>query len=191
MDLKTVITIIVSITLALVGYMFTYFNNLRLAKRKDRIDRIDRQLRDFYGPLFAIDQASTRVWKAFRTQYRPGGRYWDPSDPPTKEEADAWRLWMKEVFMPLNLEVVKIITDHADLLEEAEMPEILLELCAHVYGYIPIMKAWESGDFSWNTSVINFPFRIRKYAEENYQNLKREQAKLLGKRGKYCRYTNN
>jgi hypothetical protein len=180
MDVRTVVTISVTVALALLGYLFTYMNNLRLARRKDRLDRVDRQLRDFYGPLFALEQASTRVWKAFREKNRPDGAYWGTPAPPSEDEGEVWRLWMKEVFMPLNTEMVKIITDHADLLEESEMPDILLELCAHVYGYKAVMRAWESGDFRKNTSVIDFPSEISQYAASSYRNLKREQSRLLG-----------
>lgn len=174
MNLNVLLTIVVSVTLALIGYIFTYFNNLRLARRKDKLDRIDRQLRDFYGPLFALDQASNIMFVAFTKQ-------WKPSRPRTEEDNTRFRLWVAEVFMPLNLQIVKIITEHADLLEEEKMPDILLALCAHVYGYKLIMKSWELGDYTQLSPGIAFPSKLREYAVEHYQYLKMEQTKLLGK----------
>lgn len=181
MDPNTIAALSVTVLVAGLGYLFTYFNGLRLSQRKDRLERIDRQLRELYGPLFAIDRASTRAWAAFRSRYRPGGAFWGTASSPTEEEAAAWRLWMTEVFMPLNLEMTQIITEHADLLEESEMPDVLLDLCAHVYAYKPVIKAWELGDYSLHTSIINFPNALRHYTSESYVKLKREQARLLGK----------
>jgi hypothetical protein len=181
MDWKTILTLSATILIALIGYLITYLNNLRLARRKDRLEIVNRKLRDFYGPLFALVRASGIAWAAFRNKYRPGGAFWGVSPSPTLEEAAAWRLWILEVFMPLNLRMEKIIIENADLLEESRMPECLLALCAHVSAYKPVLKQWESGKFSEHTSVINFPnVELTRYTEDAYTRLKEEQSKLLG-----------
>jgi hypothetical protein len=41
----TTVTVVVSISLALLGYIVTYSNSLRLDRRKDRLMRLDKQLR--------------------------------------------------------------------------------------------------------------------------------------------------
>jgi hypothetical protein len=66
---------------AVAGYLLTYRNNLRLSERKDRLDRVTRQLRDFYGPLFATASASKAAWLVFRSECRPGGAFWDKPGP--------------------------------------------------------------------------------------------------------------
>ena len=40
MELETIIAFLVTISIALTGYLFTYFNNLRLTQRKDRLERL-------------------------------------------------------------------------------------------------------------------------------------------------------
>jgi len=116
----------------------------------------------------------------FRKEYRPYVHgYWGTNPPPTREEAEAWRLWIKEVFMPLNLEMEALILKHSDLLVEAEMPKVLLDLSAHTAGYKPILKSWERGDFSRNVSLIDFPRDLITYAETNYRFLKKKQRELL------------
>src|SRR5262249_37870131 len=144
--------------LAFVGYVVTYRNSVRLAQRKDRLDRIDRQLRELYGPLFALITASGEAWTGFRAIYRSRARsYWRSAPKPTEQEAAAWRLWMTEVFMPLNTRMAQLVTEHADLVEEPEMPPSLLKLCAHVEGYRAVLAAWKDGDFSRHASVVDFP----------------------------------
>src|SRR5262245_1362761 len=147
MDWKTLATLLVTIVLAFAGYVAAYLNGVKLAQRKEHLDRIERQLRELYGPLFALVSASGEAWRGFRQIYRPRAEsYWRSTPGPTEKEAAAWRLWMVEVFMPLNLRMAQLVTEHADLIEESEMPPCLLTLCAHVEGYRAIVSAWKGGD---------------------------------------------
>ena len=182
MDWATSLTIAVSVLLAATGYVWTYLYNLRLARRKDRLDRVNRQLSDLYGPLYALTHSADTCWKVFRSRYRPGGGpFWDPNSPPTEEEAAAWRLWMAEVFMPLNVAMADVVTQHIDLLDEETMPDVLLRLCAHVKVYRPVIKRWEAGDFSENTSGLNFPREeLLAFASDGFRDIMRKQRELLG-----------
>lgn len=179
------ITLAVSVVLALAGYLITYGNNLRLHKRKARLERVERQLRDLYGPLLSQSEAAHRAWTAFRRRYRPGHTgYLTGDPPPTEGDLEAWRAWMYLVFQPINEEVADLITHHADLIVEAEMPECLLDIYAHVVGYRPVITAWEKGDFSRHTSLYGHPTQpLLEYARSRYQLLKSEQARLIGKKG--------
>jgi hypothetical protein len=172
--------LIISVALALTGYFYTYQKDLYFAKRKDQLERVDRQLKELYGPLYSLSTAGTRIWTRFRQEYRSGSGFWSTNPPPTKHEAEVWRLWMKEVFMPLNLEMEALILNHSDLLVESEMPEVLLELSAHIAGYKPVLKSWDAGNYSEHLSLIDFPKGLDQYAEQNYRMLKAKQAKLLG-----------
>src|SRR5262249_2220307 len=51
------------------------------------------------------------AWEVSRTRYRPESRAFrsDPP-PPTAEEERAWRVWMTELFMPLDFRIVDLIT---------------------------------------------------------------------------------
>jgi hypothetical protein len=180
--------IVVTVLLALLGYVVKYFNDLRLAQRKDRLDRVNRQLSDLYGPLFALNAAANRLWDEFtRLHATPGSAwFWDTSKPPAVEQADAWRLWMTTVFTPLNAQMRDAVVEHADLLRDEEgMPSCLLDLCAHVAGYETVLERWRRGEFDPldlrdNTSVINYPAaELTRYVEAAYAELKREQAGLL------------
>jgi hypothetical protein len=187
MRLEAALTLSVTILLAAIGYAVKYWNDLRLAQRKDRLDRIDRQLRDLYGPLFALGAATHRLWAEFRLRHRPGVPFWDPENPPGEMDVQAWREWMTTVFMPMNRRMMDVIVDHADLLREPSvMPEPLLDLCAHVAGYEVTLARWESGEFSTssradNVSVVDYPrAALKDYAREAFEALKGEQARLLG-----------
>lgn len=180
MDGKAIATLIVTIALAFVGYLVKYINDLAIARRKDKLERINSQLKNLYGPLYATGKASEIAWKAFRTRYRPGKSFFGSEPPPSDEELAAWRLWMAEVFMPLNLRLEKTIVENGDLILEEHMPECFLSLCAHVAAYKPVMKNWQSGEYSEHISSSNYPTDLLKYVESSYFELKRRQAALLG-----------
>jgi hypothetical protein len=52
---------LVTIAVAVIGYIGTYGNNLRLAQRERRLERINRQLAELYGPLLARIEANHRA----------------------------------------------------------------------------------------------------------------------------------
>jgi hypothetical protein len=182
---------LVGVVAAVLGYFVTYWSNHRLAQRNDRLERINRQLSEFYGPLLALTRSSGQSWQAFRQRYRPPGSesFWKSDPPPTKEDAIAWRLWMTTVFVPVHHRMMELVLNRADLIEEPEMPSCLLTLCAHVNGYQAILKEWETGEISIeredNISIVNFPGQeLAEYAATAFGRLKAEQADLLGSTAK-------
>ena len=180
MDKKTLIPLLVTIILAFVGYIVKYINDIAMARRKDRLDRINQQLRNLYGPLYATDRALNIAWDAFRSRYRPHQSFFRSQPPPSHEDLAAWRLWMSEVFMPLNLRMERIIVENADLMLEDEMPECFSLLSAHIAAYKPVLKRWQLGDNSEHNSFSAYPTNLRDYIETSYRQLKKKQALLLG-----------
>jgi hypothetical protein len=88
---------------------------------------------------------------------------------------------MKHVFMPLNRLMRDLAVQHADLLEEADFPQCLLDLCAHVSAYESVLARWEEGDFTENRTSLPFPRQtLQNYAARGFANLKLRQNRLLG-----------
>ncbi|SCD46338.1 hypothetical protein GA0115239_102134 [Streptomyces sp. BpilaLS-43] len=178
-------TVVVTVTLAFVGYIATYLNGLRLAQRQERLARLNRQLSDFYGPLFALTEANSRIFGAFtQRNARPDGRSpFVHEIPPPEHELAEWRLWVDTVFLP-NIQAMRdLVIGHADLLSESEMPPILLQLCAHVSGYEITSARWEQGNYDQHLSVVPFPSEeMAAYARRSFASLKQEQSRLLGGR---------
>jgi hypothetical protein len=182
MTLQT-ISIIVTISLAFIGYIVTYATGIKLESRKERLKFISDQLQYLYGPLYSLRHASGVAWKLFRERCPRGTpcTLFGTQPPPTDEELQAWRLWMNEVFMPLNLKTEKVIIENAHLIEGASMPESFKEFLAHVEIYKVVLKKWSCNDFSEHaSSYTTFPEYFEKDVSEAYNNLKQKQATLLG-----------
>jgi hypothetical protein len=180
MNSNTALTLLITVFLALTGYLYTLF----LARRKDRLARINRQLRDLYGPLYALSETGTHVWSSFRTQHRPsGGSFWKAESPVHDNDAEAFRLWIRSVFMPLNRQMMDLVVNQADLLEGSEIPQCLLDLCAHISSYEALLVQWEQGDFTVNEPIVNFPrHALRAFALKEFERLKQEQDAILTSR---------
>jgi hypothetical protein len=178
------LSLAVPAAVAVIGLGVKYRNDLAIARRKDQLERTNQQLRRLYGPLYAIERAEGEAWAAFRSLYRSNKSFWKSDPPPSAAEQAAWRLWMVEVFHPMNLRMERVIIENADLLEDDQIPECLLALCAHVAAYKAVLKQWEQGDYSRNLSVIDFPRQaLREYVTSRYNDLKFRQGKLLSSLG--------
>lgn len=79
MDIKTLLPLLVTIGLALVGYVAAYVNSLRMAQRKDQLERVTQQLHDFYGPLYALALIGELAWATIGRHPTADGR--DTADP--------------------------------------------------------------------------------------------------------------
>ena len=173
--MELIITTVVTVFLALLGYFATYSNNLRISRRKDQLERINKQLSELYGPMFSITHASTTAWKSFKDD--------NPSDTEiSDEDLKEWRLWITVVFMPQNIKLYNIILNQSDLLIETAMPQCLLDFCAHTVALQALVERWKNGDYSENYAIARYPESIDQYARESYTRLKAEQSKLLGNR---------
>lgn len=177
---KYLISLMITIALAFSGYLYTYETQLKLAQRDAKLERVNSQLRNLYGPLYALTQVEQRNWKYFRQENKPNGGYWGGAIPPTEAEAKAWRIYISEVDMPRYLKMEQVILENSDLIEGNDMPDILLDLSIHIAGYKEVLHRWKNNDFSVNTSYYNYPNSIRAYAEEHYKALKKRQSQLLG-----------
>ncbi len=104
MDINIFVTTTVTVVLAFAGYIITYFNNLRLSQRSERLARLNSQLRELYGPMLALVYASDIAWRAFRAKYRVNEKYYfDNKDILNDEELKIWQVWITNVFMPKRL----------------------------------------------------------------------------------------
>jgi hypothetical protein len=173
---------VITITVATTGWIFTYFHSRHQYRRQAQLELINKKLRLLYGPLYARLLAGNAAWAAFSKtkwpKHRQGG-YFTEGFPLSDNEITTWRNWMKIVFHPMNKKLEGIIVENLDLLEDDEIPRALTKALAHIYVYDAVLAAWEDGDFSEHTSIINFPAKeLLEIVEPAYRNLRGQQALL-------------
>ena len=148
--------------------IFLTLNTIHASQREEQLTRVSNQLRELYGPLLVLTEASNRAFKAF-------------SQHSCINLEEEWRIWIISVFMPINVKIMDLIISKADLLIEATIDERLLDFCAHVATYQAILKKWELNDFSEHISLINYPREMDEYCRQSFYKLKSEQIRLLSK----------
>jgi hypothetical protein len=163
-----------AIVLAFVGYLATAWSAHMLARRKDKLELVNRRLNEFYGPLYVASQAGNI---AYRSLLDKQGK--TQSFPILDSEMKEWVLWMTTIFMPLNDVREKIIIEKAYLIVEEQMPQCLLDFVTHVVGYKAVVAKWAEKDYSERRSTIGWPPEFDAYVERSYQALKTEQTRLL------------
>src|ERR1700709_1967476 len=75
-----IVGLLVTIMLAFTGYFATYMNSLRLTKRTDKLNFLNRQLAEYYGPLYALLLSNQMAYDSFLKKYDPGPDFFDPQN---------------------------------------------------------------------------------------------------------------
>jgi hypothetical protein len=165
---------ILTIFVALTGYIITFMSAHMLARRRDKLDLVNKRLNELYGPLYVASEAGNIAYRSLLA--KQGKRQ---SDPIRDEDLKEWVLWMRTVFIPLNEIREKIIIDNAHLIIEEKMPQCLLDFVTHVVGYKAVLRKWADGDYSERRSTIGWPPEFDLYVRDSYAALKAEQTRLM------------
>lgn len=165
---------ILTIIVAFLGYAITFLSAHMLARRRDKLELVNKRLNEFYGPLYVASQAGNI---AYRSLLKKQGK--TQSEPITDADLKDWVLWMRTIFIPLNEIREKIIIEKAHLIVEEHMPQCLLDFVTHVVGYKAVLCKWAEGDYSERRSTIGWPPEFDVYVRTSYAALKAEQMRLM------------
>ena len=165
---------ILTMIVAFAGYAITFLSAHMLARRRDKLELVNKRLNEFYGPLYVASQAGNI---AYRSLLKKQGK--TQSEPITDADLKDWVLWMRTIFIPLNEIREKIIIDKAHLIIEEQMPQCLLDFVTHVVGYKAVLAKWAEGNYSERRSTIGWPPEFDVYVKRSYAALKAEQSWLM------------
>jgi hypothetical protein len=165
---------ILTVLVAFTGYALTFISSHMLARRRDKLELVNKRLNEFYGPLYVASEAGNI---AYRSLLNKQGK--TKSEPITDEDLKDWVLWMRTIFIPLNEIREKIIIEKAHLIIEEQMPQCLLDFVTHVVGYKAVLRKWADGDFTDRRSTIGWPPEFDVYVRTSYAALKAQQMQLM------------
>ena len=182
-----------SIGFAVLGYISTALHSLRAQQHRGRVDRVNEQLKELYGPLLAVVTASKSSYNAMLRQaggcLRDDGLTMKPSEfraavraDPEGQAASAYRAWVRTVLMPLSEKAAQLVIQRADLLEGSGIEPLLLQLVAHVGAMKVLVQRWDESDAGTaeQSSLIAYPDELHGWVQKGYSKLKKRQAELLG-----------
>jgi len=169
------------------------------AKRGDdkhaaQLDRLNRQLSDLYGPLYALYEEGERNWMLFVACFSHDSRPWseraflpsaaDEFPPPSMDSMVEYRRRMKQLFMPTNIKMESLIIGHADLIVGTRMPNEFSDFIAHVAAAKLLMHRWTDATFGpnlWEQHRVEYPHppALKHRIRGSFEVLKSTQQELL------------
>lgn len=173
-------TVIVSAIAAIVASASNLVAKRRINRLQSQLNFVNEQLKDFYGPPLATAEACEQAWVAFKLGYKNDNRnFWSKDNPPTREQKVAYQHWIRTIFIPLNEEMVRVLSARLDLLIEHGVPQCLTDLYTHALTRKAELDLWQV-DSVQPPNATPFPAReLLAYLETSFETLKMEQSRLL------------
>ena len=81
-------TVAFAILSGVVAFLAKSGYDLWIARRKDRLERVNQQLKLLYGPLYALNESGGLAWSAFRSRTRPNVPFFGAKPAPNEPELD-------------------------------------------------------------------------------------------------------
>lgn len=167
-----VITASASVLVAVVLFVLNQRNQGRQEIRQIRLARVNSQLRDLYGPLNFLVSVNEQLWSSLRENQMPAQQHRSP-----QAGDQDWRRWRDSALMPVNRRMRDLIVEHADLLNEDEVPPPLQDFCAHVASLEVVLI--READGLVGPPLVRHPGRAYvEYVEKAFAELKRDQLRL-------------
>ena len=66
-----IIPMIIAALIAVTGWGITYFHKWYFDNKTNQLDRVNKQLKELYGPLYVRLIASQETWNAFWRKHKP------------------------------------------------------------------------------------------------------------------------
>lgn len=177
------VTAAASVLAATIGYLSTYYANLRLERHRNQLARVNQQLSKLYGPLYAMTQSNGIAYRSMRDKYDPDGlfdqRTTESIRSITPQQRETYKLWMTAVLQPTSRMARELMLNNTDLLLSGEMPASALRWFTHVAGYDAVLTSWADGDDSEIFSLVPYPQEFTEYVADSFRILQDRQAVLL------------
>lgn len=90
----------ITILLTFTGWVIAYVSKTIHDRRAAKLERVNCQLKDLYGPLYVLLESGDRLWQSFWEHNQPShgkSYYFGPDVNLTEVELETWRIWMANV----------------------------------------------------------------------------------------------
>ncbi|MEU2670061.1 hypothetical protein ABZ622_14535 [Streptomyces sp. NPDC007164] len=172
------VTACATILVAIMAYWMNHQGEDRRYLKNARIDRVNSQLKELYGPLLVLTETNERAWSEYYRRYILPAGYPDENPLPGPEEA-RWHIWVEAVFAPTAQKMKDLITARGDLIIEGELPLVVQQFCAHAATYDALLANWGGAGARKSTLIRHPGSDFLSYVRKSYRSLKAEHELLL------------
>lgn len=125
-----------------------------------QLDRLRRQLSEFYGPLNMLSTSTTQLAKATW-----GTDIWE----------DVWR----GTLVPAHLQIESILLTKIDLLDEPDIPQSYLDFIKHSQFNRAYVAREGYGGLSYFEKLVPYPREFNEDVRAGYERKRQEYRQLL------------
>ncbi|MBD3192974.1 MAG: hypothetical protein GF308_20220 [Candidatus Heimdallarchaeota archaeon] len=180
--LVAIITATASVLSWVINSIFTSWKEKRKEKFEARLEFIDKQLEELYGPLaFLVHEGE----HSFKSIFRTNRRRWVSlrGDKPIPEEQLAlWIFWVENDFFPRNEKIKQLLMEKTHLIEGSKVPESFLHFMEHYNTWKLEHQRWKEEGIEYSfLSRVKFPEDFNDEVLTTFKSLKKEQNKFLDK----------
>ena len=194
----TLFAVISTLLAAIAGFATLILqHNYEREKRtkKLRLELVNRQLRELYGPLYGLSKVSSNAWDVFCDENVTEGPIFPTTDTHRVLE---FRRWHRTTLHPLKMKMENIIMANVDLIAEdpeepgsqdveaSVFPTCFVKFVTHTNSMKPLLDKWASSggvdvdcSSKANCAIINFPRDFHPYIERVFRSLRAEQQRLI------------
>lgn len=193
------ISIIASVILALLGHWINRQREMESERRRLRLERLDAQLRDYFGPI-AANLLSSKL--AFNTLMRTWSRHThaSPGETPAAkyfrvlrraeklEHAsgeievewvrDSWISFHTQIVGPIHKQTMHILQSKSHLYDGSYSTQ-MLQFIAHQIEYDLLMLRWAQGEYNMLINTVEFPQGFEATVAKEMARLREEQQDLI------------
>lgn len=197
-----VISVIASIIIALLGHWINRQREMESERRRLRLERLDCQLRDYFGPI-AANLLSSKL--AFNTLMRtwsrhthgtlketPAARYFrvlrkaekmehSTLEPEVEWVRDSWISFHTQIVGPIHKQTMNILTSKSHLYDGSYSTQ-MLQFIAHQIEYDLLMLRWGQGEYNMLINTVEFPQGFESTVAKEMARLREEQQDLIAGR---------
>lgn len=160
---------------------------LKRRRHEARLQHVERQLEQLYGPLLFLVKEGRSAWENFRDTlgrehvFRKFEEFNEKELPLNEEELGLWLFWVDHEFMPRNEEIQRLLSSKTHLIAGRRMPESFMKFIEHHNSWRVTHQRWkeDGAPYSWH-SKVNWPSEFEADVSDTYKRLKDSQIKLAG-----------
>ncbi len=126
-----------------ISWLVNHYLAIRLRKRIETAQFLERQIGELYGPLVGLIEHSHTIYGILRKKLRQPGQQPIDMSKLTREEGKVWDFFQEQFFIPINGEIRELIRTKTHLLEFGEMPDSFLIFLEHEAHYSCLHPMWK------------------------------------------------
>lgn len=178
------ILVLSTVLSGLLAYSYQVFAATMADRRTQDLERLGKQLEEFYGPVLSLTTSTWRIFKLFAETHTDCQYPTQMIQIIAKVQNDdyvraEYVRWMRQALLPLHRRTATLLDSKAHLFEEDSMNYEFMEYAAMVRSYEVIEHKWSQGDFTTLFSPLRYPPGILNHVDETFKKLRARQARLL------------